>query len=151
MAQLPTTDAIGDDIQDVTAVVYDLLDPVRTSGALREGVVPERVRQSDKRLVKAADRVRRGLEERFASDGLATSTPRDSAPISRCAEASTEAASAIDAVEALGSLVPRAVHDFIAKASGCTGAPLDLLTDEVRPFLDEHGLVSRYRIWQGRR
>lgn len=55
------------------------------------------------------------------------------------------------AVEALGALVPPAIHDFIVQASGRTGAPLDLLTDSVRAFLDEHGLASSYRIWQGRR
>lgn len=55
------------------------------------------------------------------------------------------------AVEALGSLVPPAVGDFIVQASGRTGASLDLLTEDVRAFLDEHGLTSRYRILQGRR
>lgn len=56
-----------------------------------------------------------------------------------------------NAVEALGALVPPAVHDFIVQASGRTGAPLDLFTDDVRTFLEEHGLASSYRIWQGRR
>jgi hypothetical protein len=55
------------------------------------------------------------------------------------------------AVEALGSLVPPTVRDFIVQTSGRAGAPLDLLTDDVRVFLDEHDLASRYRIWQGRR
>lgn len=55
------------------------------------------------------------------------------------------------AVESLGSLVPPAVRDFIVQASGRTGAPLDLLTGDVLDFLEEHGLASRYRIWQGRR
>ncbi len=55
------------------------------------------------------------------------------------------------AVEALGALVPPEVHDFIVQASGRTGAPLDLLTEDVRVFLSENGLSGRYRIWQGRR
>jgi septation ring formation regulator EzrA len=55
------------------------------------------------------------------------------------------------AVEALGSLVPAVVGDFIVQASSRTGAPLELLTEDVRNFLDEHGLTSRYRISQGRR
>lgn len=56
-----------------------------------------------------------------------------------------------DAIDTLGSMVPPAVREFIIQASGEGGASLDLLTDEVRRFLDETDLASRYRIRQGAR
>lgn len=53
------------------------------------------------------------------------------------------------AVEELGALVPSGVRDFIVAASGTAGAPLHLLSDEVRDFLTTTGLAARYRIRQG--
>ncbi|GAB3333769.1 hypothetical protein RMN56_06050 [Micromonospora halotolerans] len=53
------------------------------------------------------------------------------------------------AVEELGGLVPSGVRDFIVAASGTAGAPLHLLTDEVREFLTNTDLAARYRIRQG--
>lgn len=55
------------------------------------------------------------------------------------------------ALETLGSLVPPAAREFIVSASRETGASLDLLTDDVRRFLEDTGLTERYRIRQGRR
>lgn len=51
---LPDIDAIGGDIKDVTAVVDDLLDRVRTAGVLPGSVIPETVHQAG-RAVKTGD------------------------------------------------------------------------------------------------
>lgn len=50
------------------------------------------------------------------------------------------------AVEALGSMLPPAVRKFVIQAATSEGAPLDLLTEEVRTFLHQNGLAGRYRI-----
>lgn len=54
------------------------------------------------------------------------------------------------AMEEVGRLVPEEVRDFVVQASSAGGAGLELLTDPVLEYLRAAGLVTRYRIRQGR-
>jgi hypothetical protein len=54
-----------------------------------------------------------------------------------------------DAVTRVSQAVPAVVARFFKGAHSTEGAPLNLYTEDVRDFLDSHGLAQRYRIRGG--